>query len=89
MRNSADFKFINDFTDDCQIPIRNHVFFLDMRSERILQSGDIVQHGGGARMVCLSGYELHGNDKFECSYGSFTQQIGHCRPSMDFIFVLV
>uniref|UniRef100_A0A1I7V713 Sushi domain-containing protein n=1 Tax=Loa loa TaxID=7209 RepID=A0A1I7V713_LOALO len=37
-------------------------------------------HGGGARMVCLRGYELHGNDKFECNQGVFIQQIGHCRP---------
>ncbi|VDK72875.1 unnamed protein product [Litomosoides sigmodontis] len=66
--------------DDCQVPIRNHVFFLDVGSERILQSGDIVLHGGGARMICLRGYELHGNDKFECNYGASIQQIGYCRP---------
>ncbi|KAK6112625.1 Protein lev-9 domain protein [Brugia pahangi] len=70
----------NCIPDDCRIPIRSHVFFLDTRSERILQSGDIMLHGSRARMVCLHGYELHGNDKFECNHGVFTQQVGHCRP---------
>ncbi|MCP9263096.1 Sushi SCR CCP domain containing protein [Dirofilaria immitis] len=48
--------------------------------KRILQSGDFMKHGGGARMVCLRGYELQGNDKFECNHGMFIQQIGYCRP---------
>uniref|UniRef100_A0A915Q664 Uncharacterized protein n=1 Tax=Setaria digitata TaxID=48799 RepID=A0A915Q664_9BILA len=70
----------NCIPDDCRIPLRNHVFFLDMRSERILQSGDRMQHGSRGKMVCLRGYELHGNDNFECNQGIFIQQIGHCRP---------
>ncbi|VDN02323.1 unnamed protein product [Thelazia callipaeda] len=66
--------------DDCQIPMRNHVFFLDVRSERILQSGDQIQHGSNARMICMHGYELRGNDNLECKQGIFIEQIGRCKP---------
>lgn len=80
---------MSNFVDDCRIPIRNQVFFLHIRLPQILQSGEFVRHGDQGRVVCLRGYEMHGNDKFECRNGVFVQQIGHCRPSMNFISVLI
>uniref|UniRef100_A0A915C8W8 Locomotion-related protein Hikaru genki n=1 Tax=Parascaris univalens TaxID=6257 RepID=A0A915C8W8_PARUN len=66
--------------DDCLIPSRHHVFFLNAKSGQILQSGDVVEHGNGARMVCLRGYRIEGNDVLECHQGRFISAIGHCRP---------
>uniref|UniRef100_A0A183USG6 Locomotion-related protein Hikaru genki n=1 Tax=Toxocara canis TaxID=6265 RepID=A0A183USG6_TOXCA len=66
--------------DDCRIPSRHHVFFVNAKSNQILQSGDIVEHGNGARMVCLRGYSIDGNGILECHQGRFINAIGHCRP---------
>ncbi|KHJ85830.1 hypothetical protein OESDEN_14434 [Oesophagostomum dentatum] len=42
----------------CRIPVRLHVFFLKRRTSQILQSGDVIEDGTSATMICLRGFQL-------------------------------
>ncbi|KAK6753871.1 hypothetical protein RB195_013079 [Necator americanus] len=64
----------------CRIPARLHVFFLKKRTSQILQSGDVIEDGTSATMVCLRGFHLQGNGVLECHRGIVTSSLGHCFP---------
>uniref|UniRef100_A0A914EJ70 Uncharacterized protein n=1 Tax=Acrobeloides nanus TaxID=290746 RepID=A0A914EJ70_9BILA len=64
----------------CHIPPRLHAFFLKTQSAKILQSGDVIGHGDGARMICLRGFHVQGNNILECHQGRILQQVGQCTP---------
>uniref|UniRef100_A0A914VW63 Sushi domain-containing protein n=1 Tax=Plectus sambesii TaxID=2011161 RepID=A0A914VW63_9BILA len=62
----------------CRLPPRLHSFFL--QQAEILQSGAMIRHREGARMVCLRGYELVGNSALECNLGKWLKSAGECEP---------
>ncbi|KJH53411.1 sushi domain protein [Dictyocaulus viviparus] len=64
----------------CRIPARLHVFFLKRHTSQILQSGDIIEDGMSATMICLKGFHLQGNGVLKCHRGITTDQLGHCVP---------
>uniref|UniRef100_L7MMX3 LEV-9 n=2 Tax=Oesophagostomum dentatum TaxID=61180 RepID=L7MMX3_OESDE len=64
----------------CRIPVRLHVFFLKRRTSQILQSGDVIEDGTSATMICLRGFQLQGNGVLECHRGIITNPLGHCFP---------
>ncbi|KAK6060433.1 hypothetical protein COOONC_01906, partial [Cooperia oncophora] len=64
----------------CRIPVRLHVFFLKQRTSQILQSGDVIEDGSSATMICLRGFHLQGNGVLECHRGLITSHLGHCYP---------
>ncbi|KAJ1347086.1 hypothetical protein KIN20_002045 [Parelaphostrongylus tenuis] len=69
----------------CRIPVRLHVFFLKKRTSQILQSGDVVEDGTSATMICLRGFHLQGNGLLECNRGIIANQLGHCIPHECFL----
>uniref|UniRef100_A0A7I4YU53 Sushi, von Willebrand factor type A, EGF and pentraxin domain-containing protein 1 n=1 Tax=Haemonchus contortus TaxID=6289 RepID=A0A7I4YU53_HAECO len=64
----------------CRIPVRLHVFFLKQRTSQILQSGDVIEDGSTATMICLRGFHLQGNGVLECHRGLIKNHLGHCYP---------
>ncbi|KAI6205224.1 Sushi, von Willebrand factor type A, EGF and pentraxin domain-containing protein 1 [Aphelenchoides besseyi] len=64
----------------CRIPSRLHSFFYTFKLAQILQSGDFLDHAQTARMICLKGFETHGNIDLECFQGRILRQTGYCRP---------
>ncbi|KIH58706.1 sushi domain protein [Ancylostoma duodenale] len=62
----------------CRIPVRLHVFFLKRRTSQILQSGDVIEDGTSATMICLRGFHLQGNGVLECRRGIITSPIDEC-----------
>uniref|UniRef100_A0A158PB57 Locomotion-related protein Hikaru genki n=1 Tax=Angiostrongylus cantonensis TaxID=6313 RepID=A0A158PB57_ANGCA len=64
----------------CRIPVRLHVFFLKRRTSQILQSGDVIEDGTSATMICVRGFHLQGNGVLECHRGIIINQLGHCVP---------
>lgn len=69
-----------EIAEFCRLPPRLHSFFL--QQAEILQSGAMIRHRDGARMVCLRGYELIGNGALECNLGKWLKVAGECEPSM-------
>ncbi|KAI6221409.1 Sushi, von Willebrand factor type A, EGF and pentraxin domain-containing protein 1 [Aphelenchoides fujianensis] len=63
----------------CRIPSRLHSFF-HLQTSKILQSGDRIESGRTARMICLKGFRPTGNVELECLQGRILRQTGHCRP---------
>ncbi|KIH53341.1 hypothetical protein ANCDUO_16534 [Ancylostoma duodenale] len=80
LRRNANPSLKIQFIESCRIPVRLHVFFLKRRTSQILQSGDVIEDGTSATMICLRGFHLQGNGVLECRRGIITSPIGHCFP---------
>jgi hypothetical protein len=68
----------------CRIPPRFHSFFHKFKTSQILQSGDMIKHAEVARMICLRGFQVHGNTDIECFQGRILHPLGSCLPSESF-----
>lgn len=59
------------------------MFFFKNQKAEILQSGNWLNHGETAKIICFRGFYLIGNTILECFQGRILREIGHCLPSKE------
>lgn len=68
------------FLENCKLPVRPNGFFT-WRGEIVNSvNGHEIGHREGAKLFCLRGYELRGDDALECNLGSWLKTAGECVP---------
>lgn len=70
------------FLEKCHVPSRLNMFFLKNELVQILQPGNWLNHGEGAKSICFRGFHMVGNSVLECFQGRILQEIGKCLPSI-------
>lgn len=68
--------------ESCVLPQIPNAFFASQGE--ILNLGETILHSNGAKMYCMRGFQLSGNDVLECNLGKWLKDGGTCAASTSF-----